>query len=456
MTGLKSNCIYLIFKTYPMKSILIILIIFLYSFVYFTHPALNPPTPNKKPIRHIFPSYDPKFPPPVDAPQVFELSQDYPDTFNVEEKYPWQTIDFKTKPDEYIHTVLNYCLEGNEEVDFKVQDNKKRHWYHSPWLHSDGRKNGNGREYIFGLTRERATPPYELHKSQNIALENWAIGFYNAPGGYVLNKVWNTGGDPNPALCNFPEGTVSFKLLFTDGTTDKVPFLKGTKIWTANIYASAPTDTSHRINREVRLLQIDIAVKDKRAGTTGWVFGTFVYDGSKTGSIWERMVSVGLSWGDDPDVQSSLNREGAFLNPDLKDTYLNSELIENPDTLYTNQSYMKHHGLGGRLNGPVDNPVSSCISCHGRAAVTDKGKAAPLGDFGATRANYSISSFKKYFSEIKGGSHIEKFGGKEYTTTDYSLQIANGIRNYYENKYDNMSILSFRRKNLPIITRGEK
>jgi hypothetical protein len=52
----------------------------------------------------------------------------------------------------------------------------------------------------------------------------------------------------------------------------------------------------------VRLLQIDVAVKDNRAaGTTGWVFGTFNYNSAAPGSTaWQRMIPIGLMWGNDP------------------------------------------------------------------------------------------------------------------------------------------------------------
>jgi hypothetical protein len=51
----------------------------------------------------------------------------------------------------------------------------------------------------------------------------------------------------------------------------------------------------------VRLLQIDIAVNDGRAGATGWYFASYAYDRSvQTPSPGRRMVPVGLMWGNDP------------------------------------------------------------------------------------------------------------------------------------------------------------
>lgn len=160
-----------------------------------------------------FPSYDPNFPPPLNAKKIFQLSQDYPKTFNVE-TYPWQSIDFKTNPNDYIKSVLTYCLEGNIEVDFRGQFNKVRKWYHAPWMHDDGRLNGGGREYINGLTRERGTPEFEIHDKQDVRLENWAVGMYNSPGGFTIGNVWSSpNAKPDPTKANFPEGTSFIQII---------------------------------------------------------------------------------------------------------------------------------------------------------------------------------------------------------------------------------------------------
>lgn len=391
----------------------------------------------------LFPSYNANYTPPSGM-ETFKLSQNYPKTLVVE-NYPWQSINFEKDPKLYMQTVLNYCLEGNVEVDFKGQENKIRKWYHAPWLHDDEKYLnkeyiGNGREYIHGLTREFATPKYKIHHQQDAELENWAVGMYNAPGGYTLGQVWQSPQQsPDPIKSNFPEGTVSFKLLFTDADIDKIPFLKNTLEWKANIYLCNPnTDCKNktRTDRTVRLLQIDIAIKDKRALKTGWVYGTFMYDGSSGGkTIWERMVPVGLSWGNDSEVTKGLNQDGAFINKGLKESFINASLIHSKGKS-DDAAYLRYHGLGGRLNGPIDNQVSSCISCHGNAAVSNKGFTLPLGDFktSTTRLNYSLESFKQFFMDVPSGAHVIKFKDEDYVTTDYSLQISMGVRNYYSNR----------------------
>ncbi|WP_100913769.1 hypothetical protein [Pseudoalteromonas spongiae] len=401
-----------------------------------------------------FPSYHPDFPPPPDAPKVFSLSQNYPESYE-REHYPWESISFKNEPNEYIYSVLEYCLEGNLEVEFEGQNNSVRKWYHAPWLHAGG----NGREYIHGLTRERGTPIFEVHRDQDVPLENWAVGLYNEPAGYTLGKVWKLkDGYPAPENASFPEGSVSCKLLFTDGNVEKVPFLKGSFEWTANIYTTS-RNRAKRVNRTVRLFQIDIAVKDQRADPTGWVFGTFVYDASKPGeNPWKKLVPVGLSWGDDQSVKNDLNKDGAFVNQSLKQTYLNKDLIEDLTKDYTNQAYIRYHGLGGRLNGPVDNPISSCISCHGQAATyrnykpfnPSSGRPMPMADFSLSRQDFTEVEFDKYFSDVKSGAYVRTFNEREYINLDYSLQLAVGIRNFFEN----MRIQKLMSPNL--LTEGEK
>ena len=381
-----------------------------------------------------FPSYNPDFPPPLGAKQVFELSQDYPETYETED-YPWLKIDFRKEPDAYIKTVLAYALEGNLEVNFRGQENKIRKWYHAPWLHFGDK----GREYINGLTRERAAPPLEIHDQQDEWLENWAVGMYNAPGGYTLGQVWKVDSNvPKTENADFPEGTVSFKLLFTGGTVDKVPFLENTLMWEANIYENNGKKLNEknmpetRVNKTVRLLQIDIAVKDNRSTDVGWVFGTFMYDASQKGStVWDRMVPVGLSWGDDPTVTKDREKKGAYVNNELQQSYINEALIRKNDGDYGNRAYVKYHGVGGRLNGPVDNPVSSCISCHSQAGINKEGQPMRMGAFGSKNATTSIDTFKVYFDNEKSGAYTRSFYEKEYTTTDYSLQISGAIRNYY-------------------------
>jgi hypothetical protein len=157
--------------------------------------------------------------------------------------------------------------------------------------------------------------------------------------------------------------------------------------------------------RKVRLLQIDVAVRDSRANsTTGWVFGTFAYDGTAPGATpWDRMRPVGLMWGNDPGLRPSsgaMPTESVILNRVIGGATLRL-------------------GWAGRLNGPVDNPASACLSCHGTAQHRYVQAFLPSG---------SETARLRWFRNLPPGTPFD--AGQ--TSLDYSLQLAVGIRNFFD------------------------
>ena len=155
-----------------------------------------------------------------------------------------------------------------------------------------------------------------------------------------------------------------------------MPYLKGAPRWRAYVYADAnepdPTATSPRAVLELPLMQIDVAVKDRRvADTTGWVFGTFVYGGGpggQSGSGWRNVAAVGGMWGDDPNY-SGVRSTDADLDQSI--------------------GAHAHLGYQGRLSGPVDYPTSSCLSCSfDRRSACGRHAAA-----GASRHRKVVSQF---------------------------------------------------------------
>ncbi len=339
-------------------------------------------------------------PPPAGwTGQVFKLKQDYPQALPPTGSRPWTSISFKTKPNDYMKAVLAYALEGNKEVDFVVQNNTVRGWYHAPWMHAGPA----GREFMRGLTRERSSRPGELHPSQTGTFENWAVSVYNPRGGYTLGRVWKDPDSPNPAVAKFPVGAVSVKLIFTEAPVSQVPYLAGSVEWQADINRAnnaAPRPT-------LRLLQVDVAVRDSRATTTtGWVFGTFVYDGSAPGATpWDRLVPVGLMWGNDPTKVRTTQA--------LAETKINAGL-----------QIPQHLGFEKRLNGPVDNPRSSCLSCHSTAQINTN--LSRQSRDAIPPANASLATLKLYFRNIKSGVPFDAGA----LSLDYSLQLQNGIANW--------------------------
>jgi|SRR5579862_9389379 len=325
---------------------------------------------------------------------VFQLRQDYPATKPPAGPKPWKSFNFKTQPAKYLQAVLNYCEEGNVAVDWQLEKNTVRNWYHAPWLHTSA----NGREYVHGLTGERSSKKHELAPTQTDSFANWAVGFYNAPGGYVIGQVWKNPSAPNPSAANFPDGTVACKLLFTTATVEQVPYLKNDFEWQADVSTKSG---GPRSIQPVRLLQVDVAVRDSRANsTTGWVFGTFVYDGNATGATpWDRLEPVGLMWGNDPTVTEATKTETTKLTQ----TWINPDM-----------GPAQHLGRAGRLNGPVDNPKSSCLSCHSTAESPANPDNYPTNNDDAMN----------WFRNIKAN---EAFTSGR-TSLGYSLQLALGIQ----------------------------
>ncbi len=367
-----------------------------------------------------FPDFHEDGPPTGWTGPVFKLSQDYPDTKPATGTLPWKSIDFRTKPADYLIAVRNYCYEGNIEVDFAGQDNAVRTWYHAPWLHFGNK----GREFIHGMTRERTTPARRLHPNQSSQFGAYAVGLYNPLGGYTIGRVWKDHSNPDASKAIFPEGSVACKLLFTQATVAQVPYLSGSVEWQAN--AGASFSSTARSPRTVRLLQIDVAVKDSRAATTsGWVFGTFNYNGNAPGARpWDRMVPVGLMWGNDPTLTPAQYR--ANKRPA-------QSLIIAPNVMANPATDWKGLGWLGRLNGPIDNPTSACLSCH-MTAEWPRPNSTPM--FVSTLSSSDVNSNDpldpdvvakkmRWFRNIKR----QPFDAGNQSL-DYSLQLHDGIENF--------------------------
>ena len=345
---------------------------------------------------------------------IFRLSQQYPASDPSKAvpapTYPWKQYDFRTQPAQYIKADYDYVQEGNREVDWSVQDNAVRRWYHAPWMHYGDKRQGiRSRHDARAHDAGPAQPGKgELGPQQTSCFQNWAVGFLNAPGGYVLGQVWADPNAPDPLRALFPEGTVAAKLLFTSATVDQAPYLNDTLEWEANIdqlFAGDPRCifTGGRRVQKLRLLQMDLAIRDSNANdTTGWVFATYSYDGSRGGAgWWDRMVPVGVMWGNDPKLDQAAFTAGtrvkeSWINPDLRTP--------------------QHLGYLGRLNGPVDNPASACLSCHMTAEVPARSAMIPPNN---------SPNLMRWFANLPAGNSFDQ----RAISTDYNLQISKGIQN---------------------------
>ena len=345
---------------------------------------------------------------------VFQLSHDYPTQdpgacpktvctwldvsahFNTEfDSIPpkWQDGPWGA----YIHRILDYVKEGQDpnlanDAGFRVQVNGKTRWYHVPWMAYDPTA---GREFVHGTTNERTAHIGDLvgdghgfglmtlldetpdcAKQYPNGFESWSVGFYNERGGYALGQAIGTDGKPRigsylgtatPEGLPFPEGTVVAKVLTTSAPVNCVPYLKGAPEWQVNRHRWT-AQSGYDCDREVQtshVVQIDVAVVDSRSPSR-WVYGTFAYDGNiKADNAWDRMVPVGLQWGSDPLAFPAVPRAESRA---VVQSVLNR-------SIGTHQ----HWGCNGRLAGPVDNPASSCVSCHGSAFAAPNGAPSLMG-----------------------------------------------------------------------------
>jgi hypothetical protein len=90
------------------------------------------------------------------------------------------------------------------------------------------------------------------------------------------------------------------------------------------------------------------------------------------------------------------------------------------------QAVIQHLGYKGRLNGPVDNPSSSCLSCHSTAQITadlSRPTVSPVPP-----RNPSDDDLRRYFRNIKARTPFST----GHASLDYSLQLQNGIANRAE------------------------
>jgi hypothetical protein len=247
-----------------------------------------------------------------------------------------------------------------------------------------------------------------LHPRQTTEFANFAVSVYNARGGYVIGRVWRDPEDPDPSVARFPEGTVAVKLLFTTATVAQVPYLRNAFRWRAHVNRE---NGGARPIQTVRLLQIDVAVRDSRAdSTTGWVFGTFVYDGSASGTTpWDRMVPVGLMWGNDPSLTPDRFEDGERPR---------QSVVVNPTV-----GVALRLGWLGRLNGPVDNPRSACLSCHATAQMEARSAMVP-----PTRL--SDDAKMRWFRNVKAARPFDS--GEQ--SLDYSLQLQEGIKRFRDSR----------------------
>ena len=253
--------------------------------VHYASRAQSPP-PVSEGVDTPFPDFGYMLPPDQYKGPVFRLSQDYPVRHpDIATLPPFFKTDFQKDWRKYMQEARDYCFEGNTDVDWRVEKNPLRKWYHMPWIHSGP----FGREGVHGLNMEAPVAVKQLASSQDYPnAVAYAIGIYNDFGGYTIGRVWKNHREPNLKVMTasdmeeksmhkgFAEGTVMCKLLFVslpaDTVSRQVPSLVNPIQWDA--YIPSKFLGTDRTIQKVTLIQMDLMARDKRA-PTGWVSAPF-------------------------------------------------------------------------------------------------------------------------------------------------------------------------------------
>lgn len=396
---------------------------------------------------------------PGNAGDLFKAHYDYPAALPAAAAPapPWLTLNPSNASDRaaYYDGVKAYALTAFQGGILNGCPKTADGWYHAPWLTftfgasmqdlAAGRI-GSGREPICGLTQERAAPIGFLHKNQTKKVESWAVGMFNAPGGFLLGRIWRNRDAVDLSETKFPNGTFVAKFLFTEADSTLVPYLAGTPAWQANVYK---TDGSTvRQTKTMHLIQIDFGIRDSHQdATTGWVYGTFLYFNPTPGTTptdWTKnLIPVGSMWGNDHGKKKLADYVEESLNPAVAQLRDDGKLFD--------PAKRKTFGYFDRVNGPLDNPQSACLSCHATAQVH---KTVAIKHFilpALVASKNTDTNRMLWFRDIKAGTPftftaqqlklVDQGSAstvradwtvalmKDFVSTDYSLQLRLAIEN---------------------------
>jgi len=378
-------------------------------------------------------------PPPTYKGKVFRLSQDYPASLPPEGDYPWLKIPVKdgrldaAGSEAYVNALRDYAYQGNVDHDWVTQDNPVRRWFDAPWMDVTAA----GREFVHGLTHEidALASHHTLGPQQKNDAQTWAVAAFNDRGGWAIGQMWCDPRNPDPDKLNprddhpnaMPNGTMIYKLLFTTASDEDAPFLRDTFEWDADAYTTTGDRSADppRTIKRVRLIQMDVAARDDRF-PNGWAFGTLSYNRADPGAgPLDRMVPLGLMWGNDPGLTANMiTQEGAAL----RESWINTAPVAKdlPDN---------HLGWGGRLAGPLDNPKSSCMSCHQTAGfpvepiIPEIAKAKEFPSWAGDNKPIPDEVKLNWFLDVPAGV---SWSARQRFSLDYSLQLSMGLARFYE------------------------
>lgn len=362
---------------------------------------------------------------------------------------PWLGLDVtdEKQAEELALIMQKYVYEGwIKEVELKDKENSAVHFKHNrertwcaiPWMnYIEGLDDAErkGRDLVHGLTKEfpiadsvaypnipfrpeiesidRTTGAIQYREGTKDpdSFSSYGVAYFNRPNCDFfetifgnedepkdpiewLNRRKQVRGDEAQSSYETPDGSVSFKMLFTtlqseeskDDSHAVYPSLKEAYQWVAHV--STHREKTPRIVQKVSHVQMDIAIKDSRLknlmaaqGATHpddvipWAMLTYYFDPQYTNPIFDsrskirlsdeeiakapeglkHMRPIGLQYGLDKGNSVIFYVDGLGLaanNHKLPPSETGSQPVPG-------QAFMDT-----RLNGPADNPESSCLGCH--------------------------------------------------------------------------------------------
>jgi len=353
---------------------------------------------------------------------TFTLVSKYPQEMPEKGKLPWERTDFKKKQSSYMNSVLDYCFEGNMEVDFMAHKNQVRNWFHAPYMDFGYA----GREPMRGLVMDRTAFAEDFKSNEQGKARNYSITYYNDIAAYTLGQVWCDPNKPDASKASFAEGSVYFTMVFSTADSALFPFLSSPYKWEALVEQKTMIPMDDKRIDEVRLFEVDFGVRTDKS-PTGWVMGSFIYDGSAGEDTRNRLVPVCLQWGNDPGVTPAAVRKG---EAEIKESWYNTTAY---DTANMEGSLVKHTGFAGRAQRPLGSRESSLLS-EALAAASPAGPIIPP-------AGIDMDSTMFYYRNISVGEPLV-----EGTQPLYAMELRNGIRNHIAATQDSTMDLTIRKE----------
>ena len=291
---------------------------------------------------------------------------------------------------------------------------------------------------------------YGISTLQKDFVDTWSGAYLNDRAAFGVGQVYCNPDDPKPGALNpdpmgrnnFANGSYIIKLLFSTVTEAQLPIVKGALTWQGHVFVNddptwrnkGPISRFERALGPIRLIQIDVSVRDDRS-TTGWLLGTFGYDGTSTGDTpWKRMVPLGLHWGNNPKVtyaETCAGPDGPCSFGKFTEQWLNEDAARD---LRKPPLNFNHLGYGGRLAGPVDNAKASCLGCHQTAGfptvpiLPEFSASGAVLKLDAGRRPGSDQSFRlMYYGNAASGV---VFSDTQLYSSDYSLQLSMSLQNF--------------------------